>query len=159
MKKFMNEPDTLVAESLEGLVRAHEAILDFGRDRRFVRRKQLVAGKVAIVSGGGADFKEEVEEGGLGELGSASEAAVVAVEGLEELGRGLRDLVRADADGVGGGGEVLSDSVGEFLGLLVDFVAALLPGAGDAFDDLGERGDAEAGAGLRGEVGAAPEGA
>ncbi|WP_018855602.1 MULTISPECIES: dihydroxyacetone kinase subunit DhaK [unclassified Rhizobium] len=54
MKKFMNTAETMVAESLDGFVRAHEDFVVFGADRRFVRRRHLVPGKVAIISGGGA---------------------------------------------------------------------------------------------------------
>ena len=54
MKKFMNGADTMVAESLEGFVRAHERLLVFGADRKFIRRRALVPGKVAVISGGGA---------------------------------------------------------------------------------------------------------
>lgn len=54
MKKFMNGVDSMVSDSLEGLVRAHARHLVFGADRKFVRRRDLIAGKVAIISGGGA---------------------------------------------------------------------------------------------------------
>jgi dihydroxyacetone kinase-like protein len=54
MKKFINEVDSMVAESLEGLVAAHENLLVFGAGRKFVRRRDLVSGKVAVISGGGA---------------------------------------------------------------------------------------------------------
>eukprot|EP01035_Chromulina_nebulosa_P034003 gene34003-45564_t len=54
MKKFMNEVESMVAESLDGFVRAHEGLLVFGAGRKFVRRRQLVPGKVAVISGGGA---------------------------------------------------------------------------------------------------------
>ncbi len=54
MKKFMNEADTFVAESLDGFVRAYDGLVMFGSDRKFVRRRHLKEGKVAIISGGGA---------------------------------------------------------------------------------------------------------
>jgi dihydroxyacetone kinase-like protein len=54
MKKFMNGVDTMVAESLEGFVRAHESRLVFGPGGKFVRRRALASGKVAVISGGGA---------------------------------------------------------------------------------------------------------
>jgi dihydroxyacetone kinase-like protein len=54
MKKFMNGVDSMVAESLEGFVGAHENLLAFGAGRKFVRRRDLTPGKVAIISGGGA---------------------------------------------------------------------------------------------------------
>ncbi|MDK1387854.1 dihydroxyacetone kinase subunit DhaK [Sinorhizobium sp. 8-89] len=54
MKKFMNSAETLVAESLAGFVAAHERLVAFGADGKFVRRRTLRPGKVAVISGGGA---------------------------------------------------------------------------------------------------------
>ncbi|MCG5480914.1 dihydroxyacetone kinase subunit DhaK [Sinorhizobium alkalisoli] len=54
MKKFMNRAETLVAESLAGFVAAHERLVAFGAERKFVRRRTLRRGKVALISGGGA---------------------------------------------------------------------------------------------------------
>ncbi|MGP0060242.1 MAG: dihydroxyacetone kinase subunit DhaK [Beijerinckiaceae bacterium] len=54
MKKLINAPDTVLAESLDGFAAAHSDILVLGDERKFVRRRQLKAGKVALVSGGGS---------------------------------------------------------------------------------------------------------
>jgi dihydroxyacetone kinase-like protein len=54
MKKFVNSIDAVLAESLDGFVAAHADILAMGGERKFVRRKALKAGKVALVSGGGS---------------------------------------------------------------------------------------------------------
>ncbi|MGR9246639.1 MULTISPECIES: dihydroxyacetone kinase subunit DhaK [Rhizobium] len=54
MKKFMNTAETMVAESVEGFVRAHETLVVFGTERRCIRRRHLTPGKVALISGGGA---------------------------------------------------------------------------------------------------------
>jgi dihydroxyacetone kinase-like protein len=54
MKKFMNVAASMVAESLEGFVSAHDRVVMFGAGRKFVRRRHLTPGKVAIISGGGA---------------------------------------------------------------------------------------------------------
>ena len=54
MKKLMNRAETLVAESLAGFVAAHEHMVTFGADRKFVRRRSFRPGKVALISGGGA---------------------------------------------------------------------------------------------------------
>ncbi len=54
MKKFMNKAETLVAESLAGFVAAHERLVAFGAEGKFVRRRTLRVGKVALISGGGA---------------------------------------------------------------------------------------------------------
>ncbi len=63
MKKFINSVDTVLAESLDGLVAAHADILALGADRKFVRRKTLKPGKVALISGGGSGH--EPLHGGL----------------------------------------------------------------------------------------------
>jgi phosphoenolpyruvate---glycerone phosphotransferase subunit DhaK len=54
MKKFMNKAASMVAQSLEGFVSAHDRLVMFGADRKFVRRRDLTPGKVAVISGGGA---------------------------------------------------------------------------------------------------------
>jgi dihydroxyacetone kinase-like protein len=54
MKKFMNEPGNLLIESLNGFAAAHADIISFDASKRFVRRKSLAPGKVALISGGGA---------------------------------------------------------------------------------------------------------
>lgn len=54
MKKFMNEPANLLIESLNGFAAAHADIISFDASKRFVKRKELVPGKVGLVSGGGA---------------------------------------------------------------------------------------------------------
>ena len=72
MKKFLNSPETLLAESLAGLAGAHADILKLGPDGRYVCRRQPVAGKVALISGGGAGH-EPLHAGfvGLGMLDAA----------------------------------------------------------------------------------------
>lgn len=54
MKKFMNRPEQIVAESLAGFVAAHEDLVRFGEDGKYIRRRVPAPGKVAVVSGGGA---------------------------------------------------------------------------------------------------------
>ena len=54
MKKLINDPATVLAESLNGLAAAHSDILVLGEGRKFVRRRALKPGKVALVSGGGS---------------------------------------------------------------------------------------------------------
>jgi dihydroxyacetone kinase-like protein len=54
MKKLINSPDTLLAESLDGFTAAHADIVTLGPERKFVRRRALTPGKVALVSGGGS---------------------------------------------------------------------------------------------------------
>ena len=54
MKKFMNAVDTVLTESLDGFVAAHADILMLGDEHKFVRRRTLRPGKVALISGGGS---------------------------------------------------------------------------------------------------------
>ncbi len=55
MKKFLNDPADLVKESLEGLAAAHGDLLRYDAQAQIVVRADApVAGKVALVSGGGS---------------------------------------------------------------------------------------------------------
>jgi dihydroxyacetone kinase-like protein len=66
MKKFLNSVDTMLVESLDGLVAAHSDILALGSGHKFVRRKTLKPGKVGLLSGGGAGH-EPLHGGFVGE--------------------------------------------------------------------------------------------
>src|SRR6187551_3816692 len=72
MKKLINAPETVLAESLDGFARAHADIVVLGEQRKFVRRRVLKPGKPAIVSGGGSGH-EPLHAGfvGLGMLDAA----------------------------------------------------------------------------------------
>ncbi|RWK41315.1 dihydroxyacetone kinase subunit DhaK [Mesorhizobium sp.] len=63
MKKFLNSVDTVLSESLDGFVAAHADILVLGDEYKFVRRRTLKPGKVALISGGGSGH--EPLHGGL----------------------------------------------------------------------------------------------
>ncbi|PBC09869.1 dihydroxyacetone kinase subunit DhaK [Mesorhizobium sp. WSM3859] len=63
MKKFINSVETVLTESLDGFAAAHADILVLGDDHKFIRRKQLKPGKVALISGGGSGH--EPLHGGL----------------------------------------------------------------------------------------------
>jgi dihydroxyacetone kinase-like protein len=54
MKKFVNQVDQLLTESLQGLASAHADLLTLHTDPVFVQRRQKASGKVALISGGGA---------------------------------------------------------------------------------------------------------
>jgi len=54
MKKLINSVDTVLSESLDGFAAAHGDIIALGEERKFVRRKSLKPGKVALISGGGS---------------------------------------------------------------------------------------------------------
>jgi dihydroxyacetone kinase-like protein len=54
MKKLINAVDDVLAESLDGFAQAHADIVVLGEERKFVRRRTLAPGKVALISGGGS---------------------------------------------------------------------------------------------------------
>ncbi len=54
MKKLINAPGTVLAESLDGFAAAHADLVTLGAQRKFVRRRTLTPGKVALISGGGS---------------------------------------------------------------------------------------------------------
>ena len=54
MKKFVNDPETIVQDSLAGFAMAHRDLIVLGEGGKFVRRARGTAGKVALVSGGGS---------------------------------------------------------------------------------------------------------
>lgn len=72
MKKLINSVETVLTESLEGFAAAHADIVTLGPERKFVRRKDLTTGKVALISGGGSGH-EPLHAGfvGLGMLDAA----------------------------------------------------------------------------------------
>lgn len=73
MKKFINQPENFVRESLEGMAKAHPDLLKVQFEPTFVYRAVApVPGKVAIVSGGGSGH-EPMHAGfvGMGMLDAA----------------------------------------------------------------------------------------
>src|SRR5688572_16218014 len=63
MKKLINDVGNVLQESLDGFAAAHADIVMLGEEGKFIRRKQLKAGKVALISGGGSGH--EPLHGGL----------------------------------------------------------------------------------------------
>src|SRR5262245_8912404 len=54
MKKLINATDAVLSERLDGFAAAHADIVTLGVERKFVQRKTLRRGKVALISGGGS---------------------------------------------------------------------------------------------------------
>jgi dihydroxyacetone kinase-like protein len=54
MKKFLNQVDTLLDESLNGFAKAHADIVQLNSQPHYVQRKQPNPNKVALISGGGS---------------------------------------------------------------------------------------------------------
>ena len=72
MKKLINATADVLSESLAGFCAAHADIVMAGAETRFIARRTLVKGKVALVSGGGAGH-EPLHAGfvGMGMLDAA----------------------------------------------------------------------------------------
>lgn len=54
MKKLINSVDSVLSESLDGFCAAHADIVELGPEQKFVKRRSLKPGKVALISGGGS---------------------------------------------------------------------------------------------------------
>lgn len=54
MKKLINDVANVLPESLDGFAAAHADLVQLGEERKFIRRKALKPGKVALISGGGS---------------------------------------------------------------------------------------------------------
>lgn len=54
MKKLINDVANVLTESLDGFAAAHADLVQLGEERKFIRRKVLKPGKVALISGGGS---------------------------------------------------------------------------------------------------------
>lgn len=54
MKKLINDIADVLPESLDGFAAAHADLVSLGEERKFIRRKSLKPGKVALISGGGS---------------------------------------------------------------------------------------------------------
>jgi dihydroxyacetone kinase-like protein len=104
MKKLINSPETVLAESLDGFAASHADIVLLGEGRKFMRRRDLRRNKVALVSGGGSGH-EPLHAGfvGLGMLDAACpgevftsptpDQIVAAVEAVE-TGAGCLFIVK-----------------------------------------------------------------
>jgi phosphoenolpyruvate---glycerone phosphotransferase subunit DhaK len=92
MKKFMNKAETLVAESLAGFVAAHERLVTFGAGGKFIRRRTLRPGKVALISGGGAGH-EPMHVGfvGAGMLDAACTGHVFTSPTPDQIAAAIRE--------------------------------------------------------------------
>lgn len=65
MKKFMNQPDTMLTESLQGFAAAHADLVSLHLEPNYLVRAQKAKNKVAVISGGGSGH-EPLHSGLLG---------------------------------------------------------------------------------------------
>src|SRR5437764_12550509 len=104
MKKLINAPDRVLTESLAGFAAAHADIVSLGAEDKFVRRRELQPGKVALISGGGSGH-EPLHAGfvGRGMLDAACPGQVftsptpdqiVAAARAVDAGRGVLFVVK-----------------------------------------------------------------
>lgn len=55
--RIMNDPDNIVDEMLKGFLKAHRDIVEAAENKRVVKAKNIPAGKVGVVTGGGSGHK------------------------------------------------------------------------------------------------------
>jgi dihydroxyacetone kinase-like protein len=98
MKKLINGTETILSESLDGFARAHADLVVLGEERKFIRRKDIRPGKVALISGGGSGH-EPLHAGfvGLGMLDAACPGQVFTSPTPDQM------IAAAEAVDTGGG--------------------------------------------------------
>jgi len=98
MKKLINAVDTILDESLDGFAAVHADLVVLGEQRKFVRRRTLSPGKVALISGGGSGH-EPLHAGfvGSGMLDAACPGQVFTSPTPDQM------LAAAEAVDTGGG--------------------------------------------------------
>ncbi len=90
-RQFVNRPDDVIAEALEGLQRTHPNLLAFDAANNVISRATPANGKVGLVSGGGSGH-EPLHAGfvGTGMLDAAVCGAVFASPTSEQVQAGTR---------------------------------------------------------------------
>jgi phosphoenolpyruvate---glycerone phosphotransferase subunit DhaK len=87
MKKFINNIDTVLSESLQGFALAHNDIVEFIPEPRYIKRKTLKQlGKVVLISGGGSGH-EPLHTGfvGMGMLDAACPGQIFTSPSPDQL--------------------------------------------------------------------------
>src|SRR5438045_5918829 len=100
MKKLINAAESVLSESLAGFCAAHSDIVRMGEQAPFVLRRNLIPGKVALISGGGSGH-EPLHSGfvGYGMLDAACPGQIFTSP--------TPDQISAAAEAVDGGSGVL----------------------------------------------------
>ena len=57
MQRFLNNPDDIVDEMLEGFLAAHGDIVEASGNKRVIKAKNIPEGKVGVITGGGSGHK------------------------------------------------------------------------------------------------------
>jgi dihydroxyacetone kinase-like protein len=127
VKKIINDPATVVAESLHGMAAAHPDLLRVRTDPAVVLRADApLDGKVAVISGGGSGH-EPLHGGfvGLGMLAAACPGAVFTSPTPDQVAAAI-------ADTHGGAGALLL--VKNYTGDVLNFETAAELGAAEGVD-------------------------
>src|SRR5437899_13075503 len=125
MKKFLNDPDAVVKESLAGLAAAHGDLLSYDADAQIVVRAGApTQGKVALVSGGGSGH-EPLHGGfvGVGMLDAACPGEVFTSPTPDQMARAT-----AAVDGGAGVLHIVKNYTGDILNF--EMAAELARGEG-----------------------------
>lgn len=93
MKKLINAPESVLDESLDGFALAHERLVTLDAEHKFVRRKALTPGKVALISGGGAGH-EPLHAGlvGVGMLDAACPGQIFTSPTPDQIAAAIHDV-------------------------------------------------------------------
>lgn len=93
MKKLINAPEKVLYESLDGFAAAHQNLIMLGAEHKFVRRKTLTPGKVALISGGGAGH-EPLHAGlvGTGMLDAACPGQIFTSPTPDQIAEAIKDV-------------------------------------------------------------------
>lgn len=94
MKKLINRPDQVLAESLDGFAAAHADLVVLDSERRFVRRRNVRRDKVALLSGGGSGH-EPLHAGfvGVGMLDAACPGQVFTSPTPDQMAAAMEAVV------------------------------------------------------------------
>ncbi|RDV00823.1 dihydroxyacetone kinase subunit DhaK [Trinickia dinghuensis] len=93
MKKLINAPEKVLYESLDGFAAAHEHLITLGAEHKFIRRRTLKSGKVALISGGGAGH-EPLHAGfvGAGMLDAACPGQIFTSPTPDQIAEAIKDV-------------------------------------------------------------------
>jgi len=97
MKKFLNDPNDFVSESLSGFAAAHSDIVELSTAPLVVRRRVAKRRGVAVVSGGGSGHEPlHVGYVGTGMLDAACPGAVFTSPTPGQIAAAVKQVARAD---------------------------------------------------------------
>jgi phosphoenolpyruvate---glycerone phosphotransferase subunit DhaK len=97
MKKFLNQPDDFVLDSVAGFAESHPQLVTLNRSPLFVRRRSVKRKGVAVVSGGGSGH-EPLDLGyvGVGMLDAACPGAVFTAPTPGQIVAAAEQVGKAD---------------------------------------------------------------